>query len=186
MRLTDRLHHDLKQHLNLGDMAIDATAGNGHDTLFLAQTIGINGHVFSFDIQAKALENTRQRVMQHSNTAPVQYIQAGHEEMQTHIPVAYHGQIQAIVFNLGYLPQADHTIITTPKTTLSALQQSCDLLRQGGVIAILAYTGHHGGREEAESIKQWLPTLNKEFNHHIEIPKDTKGSPPEYITIYKV
>ncbi|MDQ6951976.1 MAG: class I SAM-dependent methyltransferase [Mariprofundaceae bacterium] len=186
MRLTERVHHDLKQHIHLGDTVIDATAGNGHDTLFLAQAVGKKGHVFSFDIQAQALKNTRQRVEKHPNTASVEYVHSGHEQMQAKLPLGYHGHIQAIVFNLGYLPQADHTMITTPQTTLNALQQACALLRQGGIISILAYTGHDGGREEAEAIKQWLFTLNVNFKHHIEIPQNTRLSPPEYIFIHKI
>jgi len=190
MRLTDRVHYDLKQHLHPGNKVIDATAGNGHDTLFLAQNIGETGRVFSFDVQIQALRNTRQRIDQyieeHSNISPVEYIHSGHEQMQAQLPVAVHGHIQAIVFNLGYLPQAAHTIITKPKTTLSALQQACELLRQGGIISILAYTGHQGGREEAEAIKQWLLTLHENFEFDIEIPQNTKLSPPEYIFIRKI
>lgn len=186
MRLTERVHHDLKQHLHAGDVVIDATAGNGHDTLFLAQIVGKKGHVFSFDIQSNALEKTRQRVQQHCPDATVTYIHHGHEAMQQKIPSIYHGHVQAIVFNLGYLPQASHHIVTTPKTTLDALQQACSLLHPHGIISILAYTGHEGGREEAEAIKTWLSTLNNDFEYHIEIPENTKLSPPEYIAIRRI
>jgi len=185
MRLTEQVHHDLKQYIHAGDCVIDATAGNGYDTLFLAQSTGVNGIVFSFDIQRQALEKTRQRVEQYDNIALVKYIPCGHEWMTTETPVFYHGKVQAIVFNLGYLPQAEHMIITKPTTTLAALQQSIVLLKQGGVISIVAYTGHEGGRNEAESIKQWLTTLGDSFEYHLEIPKDTRLSAPEYIFIKK-
>jgi len=186
MRLTERVHHDLKQCLHQGDVVIDATAGNGHDTLFLAQTVGEQGKVFSFDVQAQALEKTRQRVQKQSHIAAVIYVHSGHENMQSELPLSYHGHIQAIVFNLGYLPQADHAITTTATTSLDAIQQGCDLLCLGGMISILAYTGHEGGREEAEAIKQWLLTLHENFEFDIEIPQNTKLSPPEYIFIRKI
>ena len=36
----------LEKAVSPGDIAIDATAGNGHDTLFLAKLVGENGHVY--------------------------------------------------------------------------------------------------------------------------------------------
>lgn len=186
MRLTERVHEDLKKHVHAGDCVVDATSGNGHDTLFLAQLVGERGNVFSFDIQLQALEKTRQRVQASECLASIEYIHRGHECMQTAIPETYHGRIRAVVFNLGYLPQEDHAMITTPSTTLKALQQACTLLGQTGIISILAYTGHDGGREETEAIKQWLVTLPRNFEYHIEIPQNTRLSPPEYIFIHKI
>ncbi|MDQ6974864.1 MAG: class I SAM-dependent methyltransferase [Mariprofundaceae bacterium] len=186
MRLTERVHEDLKKHIHVGDCVIDATSGNGHDTLFLAQLVGVHGHVFSFDVQMQALEKTRQRVEAHECLAPIEYIHHGHEYMQLDIPAMYHGQISAVVFNLGYLPQANHTLITHPATTLCALQQSISLLCQGGVISVLVYTGHVGGRDEATAIKTWLLTLDDSFEYNVEIPSNTRISPPEYIFIRKI
>ena len=48
-------HRLLAQATPAGGTAIDATAGNGHDTLFLAQCVGANGRVYAFDIQPQAL-----------------------------------------------------------------------------------------------------------------------------------
>ena len=42
----------LLQAVNAGDTVVDATMGNGHDTLFLAEQVGPEGHVCAFDIQA--------------------------------------------------------------------------------------------------------------------------------------
>lgn len=39
----------------MGDTVIDATAGNGHDTVFLAQLVGRQGRVWAFDVQSSAL-----------------------------------------------------------------------------------------------------------------------------------
>ncbi|MDD3298972.1 MAG: rRNA methyltransferase, partial [Firmicutes bacterium] len=44
-----------------GDLTVDATAGNGHDTLFFASLVGEKGAVYAFDIQQRALDITRER-----------------------------------------------------------------------------------------------------------------------------
>jgi len=43
----------LKATVEEGDTVVDATAGNGHDTLFLAQLVGDSGQVYAFDVQKK-------------------------------------------------------------------------------------------------------------------------------------
>ena len=50
-------------HLHEGDTAADFTMGNGHDTLFLSETVGPSGHVFAFDIQQAALDRYNSRVI---------------------------------------------------------------------------------------------------------------------------
>ena len=40
----------IKEHIKQDSIVIDATCGNGNDTLFLARQVS-NGHVFGFDIQ---------------------------------------------------------------------------------------------------------------------------------------
>ncbi len=58
--------HDMIQKIVLpGDIVIDATAGNGNDTLFLAGLVGETGRVYSFDIQARAIEKTRKKLELH-------------------------------------------------------------------------------------------------------------------------
>ena len=44
----------IKQHIQDDSIVIDATCGNGNDTLFLAEQVP-NGKVFGFDIQKKLL-----------------------------------------------------------------------------------------------------------------------------------
>ena len=58
MRLTERAHTELKKFLNPGDQVIDATTGNGYDTVFLARQVGTNGKVFAFDLQAESIEES--------------------------------------------------------------------------------------------------------------------------------
>ena len=90
-----------------GDRVIDATCGNGHDTLFLAKIVGEKGKVFSFDIQPEALVNTR-RLLEANNLADrVHLIQSGHERMDSHV----HEKVAAVMFNLDYLPGGNHKLL---------------------------------------------------------------------------
>jgi len=186
MRLTEQVHHHLKQTLKTGDIAIDATTGNGHDTLFLAQCVGESGEIFAFDVQQQALLSAQKYLHKHHITTPVTWINKGHEHMLKYISAALHNKVQAITFNLGYLPHTDKSITTTPHTTLPALNASLSLLKSAGILSVLAYTGHDGGRDEAESVKAWAETLHDDFDINITIPQNTKFSPPEWICIQKL
>ena len=185
MRLTERAHHDLAQVLQHGDCAIDATAGNGHDTLFLAQQVGIHGKVFAFDIQPTALEQTKLRLQEHQLLDGVQLHLSNHAHMAQHIPAHLHGSIRAITFNLGYLPGTEHHIQTQAHNTEQALQHAANLLTKGGILSILAYTGHVGGREEADCVQTWINTQSIHFDIQQHIPKNTLKSPPEYTYMRK-
>ncbi len=141
-----------------GDRVIDATCGNGHDTLFLAKIVGEKGKVLSFDIQPEALANTR-RLLEANNLADrVCLIQSGHERMDDHV----HKKVAAVMFNLGYLPGGDHRIITRPDSTVTALAKSLQLLRAGGIVTMVVYNGHEGGREEKEALLNYCSNLNQE------------------------
>lgn len=185
MRLTEQVHDKLQDILQQGDIAIDATTGNGHDTLFLAQCIGKNGAIFAFDIQQKALKSAQLHLQKHHIQTPVTWLASGHEHMIEHIPQALHGKIKVITFNLGYLPHTDKSLTTCPNTTLPALNASISLLTHGGILSILAYTGHDGGREECEAVKSWARSLIQDFEISIHIPENTRTSPPEWICIEK-
>ena len=115
----------LKDRLRAGDVVVDATMGNGHDTLFLTQCVAPGGRVFAFDVQETALIETRKRVPEDMTTL----IHAGHETMRTHVPQELHGQISAVMFNLGYLPGTDKALITRTETTMIAVSEALELLR---------------------------------------------------------
>jgi predicted methyltransferase len=139
-----------------GDYAVDATVGNGHDTLFLARQVGSSGHVWGFDLQAAALDATRHRLMEHGLSERVTLIRDGHQHLAKHLPAAARGQLAAAMFNLGYLPGSDKRITTAPESTLTALGAARDQLRRGGLLSVLAYRGHCGGQEEADAVQRWL------------------------------
>ncbi|TKJ92098.1 SAM-dependent methyltransferase [Paenibacillus sp. CFBP13512] len=141
--------------------AIDATAGTGVDTLMLAKAAGRRGQVFSFDIQQDALDRTQERLDKEDQAklASVQLILDSHATMSQYIPEAQHGKIQVIMFNLGYLPTGDLSIITEPDSTLTALASAFDLLAIRGILTIVLYPGHAGGAEEAEAVQAWASSL---------------------------
>jgi hypothetical protein len=153
----------MSEHLKPGDITIDATAGNGADTHFLAQAVGSSGFVYAFDIQAAALENTRKRLDEAGVTrilAPVALIHAGHESMDKQIPTEHHGEIAGIMFNLGYLPGAAQDIITQSPSTILALEIALRLLCSGGLMTIVVYPGHEGGHQEAAAVYDWASELS--------------------------
>jgi len=147
--------------LEPGGLAIDATVGNGHDTVFLLQEVGPGGRVIGFDVQADALTATRERVRSRTPDASdrLRLVHAGHETMTNHLDADALGAVGAIMFNLGYLPGGDHSVTTQPATTRRALAASLDLLRPGGVLTIVAYPGHEGGDAVAEAVADWAASL---------------------------
>lgn len=162
--LVDEAHKAVRKILKSGDCAVDATVGNGHDTAFLARQVGPDGRVFGFDIQKKALEITRQRLQQNHSLNQVQLFQANHVQLRALIPGRFHGRIQAIMFNLGYLPGGDKTVITRTESTLAALEDSLKILSPEGLLSVLAYPGHPGGDRESENVLDWIRRLDS--NHY--------------------
>lgn len=170
--ITQQAHELLALHMR-GSLAIDATAGNGHDTLFLAQLVGPAGTVWAFDIQPEALRKTvlkleeqgisvELRLKSASPSVPkegcscVIAIEADHAAMAAHIPAEVCGHVSAVMFNLGYLPGADKSCITMTASTLAALNAAWELLAPEGVLSVVVYPGHPGGREEAEAVRRWI------------------------------
>src|SRR5690554_4350145 len=135
------------------DIVIDATVGNGFDTLFLAKCVGNQGKVYGFDIQLEALDHTKQRFSEDKDMASVLHVfQQSHAHMLEMIPQDEQGQISGIMFNLGYLPGYDHQVVTRLESTIPALKASIQLLRKGGILTIILYTGHSGAQEEANAV----------------------------------
>lgn len=158
--LTETSHNIVRERLQTGDTVIDATLGNGHDCLFLAKCVGEAGHVYGFDIQTKAITSSQQLLTQHQLDSRATLIQASHADMCQFIPSSFHGQIAAIMFNLGYLPGTDKAVMTQTQTTLQAIAVACGLLATHGVITALAYPGHAGGDEETRALQSWLEQLD--------------------------
>lgn len=172
--------------LEPGDVAVDATVGNGHDTLVLAQTVGAAGQVYGFDVQAEAIRQTRSRLVSTGVDAQVDLLQAGHEAMCRHIPSRSHGEVGAVMFNLGYLPGSESSLTTRPQTTLPALDGALEILRPGGVVTIVLYTGHEGGAEEAAAVDAWAADLPQSDVHALSYRFVNQGNhPPRLVALEK-
>lgn len=151
----------LEDRINTGDAVVDATVGNGHDTLFLAKCVGETGHVYGFDIQQQALDSAKARLQAEGCMEQVTLYQAGHEQMAGRLSEKLKGSIRAVTFNLGYLPGGDKQIITHAASSLQALTTAVEWLVPGGIITAVLYNGHPGGQEEQDSILDWASHLDQ-------------------------
>ena len=145
----------MKRTIRPGDTVVDATMGNGKDTLFLAELVGETGRVHAFDVQAEAVERTRERVEEAGFVQRVSLHLAGHETMKEHVQPG----IQAVMFNLGWLPGAQHAVTTLTETTLAAVQAACELIAPGGIVTVCVYPGHDEGKKELSALDVWAAEL---------------------------
>ena len=159
MRLTELAHDYLAQQLKPGDRAIDATAGNGHDSAYMAQLVGPEGHVLAIDIQPAAINATRARLEADGCLAQSELRVADHAHALQALSRKQANSLSVITFNLGYLPGSDKRIQTEPASTLDALHASSQLLQSGGLLLVTAYRGHPGGLSEADSVAEWMQQI---------------------------
>lgn len=153
-RITEVAHQMLAGRIEPGDKVLDATAGNGHDTLFLAEKVGETGKVYACDIQEEAIQHTRERLHAHGMEQRVELHLMSHAD----VPEEW-GPLAAAVFNLGYLPGSDETVITRGETTLIAVKKILSLLSNGGMLLLVFYVGHEGGKKEAEELEVFIGNL---------------------------
>ena len=172
----------LEKVLTKGDTAVDCTAGNGNDTSFLCDLVGASGRVYAFDIQKKALENTKSRLCAEGKAERVKLINDGHENLDKYISE----KVKVAVFNLGYLPGDTHNIITKAETTIEALKKLLDKISQKGAVVINVYYGHEGGKTEKEAVEKFCVSLNqKKYNVFVTKFINQINCPPELICIEK-
>ena len=177
-RPLEMAHDFLAQVITQEDIVVDATMGNGHDTLFLAK---LAKQVYAFDIQEQALEKTSQR-LQEAGLTNAELILQGHETVDQFVR-----EVKAAIFNLGYLPSADKSIITQPQTTLEALDKLCHMLVKGGRIAIMIYYGHEGGDIEKDAVMDFVSQLpQQEYTTTIYRTLNQINNPPFLVMIEKL
>ncbi|WP_249871127.1 class I SAM-dependent methyltransferase [Oceanobacillus saliphilus] len=154
-------HYLLEESIEKGEKVIDATCGNGNDTLFLSRIVGEDGHVYAFDVQEEAIAATRKALINNTRTN-VSLIHDSHENIADYINEK---EIGGAIFNLGYLPKSDKSIITKGDTTVNAIDVIVNLLKKGRLIVLVVYHGHEGGKEEKETLLRYLLHLDqKKFN----------------------
>lgn len=167
-------------------VAVDATLGNGHDTYFLAKLASAGGHVYGFDIQEQAIQATKVRLAEENLSDRVTLIHSGHEELNAFIPESAKGRITAAIFNLGYLPGGDKSIVTKPETTISAIEQLLELLAVEGIIVLVIYHGHEEGAIERDKLLQYVKELDQQKAHVLRYQfENQKNNAPFIIAIEK-
>ncbi|PKM81325.1 MAG: 16S rRNA (cytosine(1402)-N(4))-methyltransferase [Firmicutes bacterium HGW-Firmicutes-14] len=150
-------HNYININLKPGGVAVDATVGNGKDTLFLARRVGKSGRVYGFDIQRQAVETTAELLALHGYVDNVKLFNESHELVRKKIPEP----VDTVVFNLGYLPGGDHGIVTRAESTVRAVEDCLEILKPGGLICLVVYTGHPGGQKEQLRLETLLQGLDK-------------------------
>ena len=176
-------HAFLRTHVRPGAFALDATAGNGHDTLFLCRLVGAAGRVLAFDVQPQAVENTNARLRENGCG------QVGRAVLDSHANLAAYadpGSVDAAVFNLGYLPGGDHGVFTTPGVSVPAMRTALELLRPGGVMTVCVYYGGPQGMAEKDAVLAFLTSLPPEgYRVSVRDFSGRPGCPPIPVCIEK-
>ena len=149
-------HQIISSIVEKGDTVVDATAGNGNDTLFLAELVGEEGMVYSFDIQKQALSSTDKKLQEKQLKSRVKLINDGHQNIKKYITEP----IKAIMFNLGYLPGGNHSIGTKGCTTIEAIKGGMELLTVHGIISIVVYYGGDSGFDEKNEVMDFIKTID--------------------------
>lgn len=169
----------LSRYLKPGETAVDATCGNGHDTVALAR-LGA-GTIYGFDIQEEALRTTKEALLREGlYSHRVHLILDGHENMRQYIKEP----VQAVIFNLGYLPHASKETVTEKETTLKAVSEALALLKKGGLLCVTMYSGHPGGQEEKEALLSFAGCLDKTRYHAVYMNMlNQRKHPPEILLI---
>ena len=138
-------------------LCVDATCGNGGDTAFLCRLTAPEGRVLGFDIQPEAIASTRTR-LEKAGVPAGQY--ALHCDSHAHLlQYVQPGTADAVMFNFGWLPGADHAVFSTADSSIPALEAALQAVRPGGVVSAILYSGQVIGSGEKQTVLAWLRAL---------------------------
>lgn len=178
-------HELLEESVGRGEIVIDATCGNGNDTLFLSKLVGAEGTVYAFDIQKQAIKTT-QKLLQDEKRKNVKLIHDSHEHIDQYVPTNAVQHVGGAIFNLGYLPRSDKQIITKSDSTIAAIETLLRYIRIGARIVIVVYHGHDGGKEEKNAVLQFVRELDQTFYTVITYQFiNQRNNPPFVVAIEK-
>jgi tRNA A58 N-methylase Trm61 len=176
------------KHVKKGDIVVDATAGNGNDTLALSNLVGEEGKVYAFDVQEEAIERTWNLLVESSSFCSIGkealqiegntvLICDSHEKMSSYISET--GKVAAVVFNLGYLPSGDKSINTTAQSSVKAIDESLKILKKGGIVSIVMYPGTEIGEIERNEVLVYSQDLPPSEYHvcYCSFPNQSHMSP---------
>jgi len=178
-RLTETAHAAVRAVLGPGETAVDATAGNGHDTAFLAGLVGPGGRVFAFDVQSEALDRTAAR-LRAAGLTNVVLLRRDHADLAAALPADCEGRVGAVMFNLGYLPGGDKSLKTRAESSRAAVAAALGLVRPGGVVTVVAYPSHPGGADEAAAVRRFVEAVPPGYAAR-EIPSGNGAGPTLFV-----
>ena len=163
----DIIKRVISENVREGDICIDATAGRGNDTLFMAQIVGESGHVTAFDIQQDAVDSTKKLLEENGVSHRADVLLKSHSEMDA---LFDEGSVSCITFNFGWLPKGDHSVSTKKETSIEAIEKGLRLLKKDGIMTLIIYYGRDTGFEERDAILEYLPTIDSEKYTVLEMP----------------
>jgi len=179
-------HDLLKNSIREGDTVVDATCGNGNDTVLLSNLVGESGHVYAVDVQQQAIEKTKER-LEESKAKNVTCIHDSHAKLEQHLPEDLQGKIGGAVFNLGYLPRSDKQIITKGDSTITAVETLLTFLRKKALIVLVVYHGHEGGAEERDAVLSFVQSLDQKKYSVLKYQfLNQQNNPPFVLAIEKL
>ena len=172
----------IEQVMSEGGRAVDATMGNGHDTRWLCELAGDNGMVYAFDVQPEAVASTCANLTNAGLELRAKLICDGHQHMAEYV----REPVDVIVFNLGWLPGAEHGVTTLTQTTLQAVNAGLELLKEDGVMTICIYPGHEEGTREKHALLAWAEKLDdKRYDALLKTYVNQPNDPPLMLAVKK-
>jgi predicted methyltransferase len=171
----------LEQAVRPGDIAVDCTVGNGHDTLFLAQLVGEEGIIYGFDIQEQAITQTTNRLKEHNVFTRCELFLKGHEQVRKVISEQDYPRLKGAIFNLGYLPGGDKSVVTQATSTLAAVSALLEMMPSGGIIVLVIYHGHEEGKNEKNSVLSFVEQIDQRLAHVLKYEFINQVNDPPFV-----
>lgn len=170
--MVEHVHQQIKD-LQV-DIAVDFTMGNGYDTFVLSN---IAKQVYSFDVQDEALKETKKKLIGIYN---VKLIKENHLHFDKYVD-----KFDIGIFNLGYLPNSNHSITTEVRNTMQTIEKAVALLNPGGLLYMVIYIGHEEGQKEAREIESYVQQLHHRNYNIAKFSMLNKRQAPYVIEVEK-
>lgn len=176
-------HNMIQNYVSSGDQVLDATAGNGNDTIILAESVGEEGKVYAVDLQQTAIDKTNARLIQAGLKERVELHCMNHAEIDRLVLM----DLSLVIFNLGYLPGSEKKVTTQGVSTIQAIDASLRALRLQGLILITVYPGNDSGLREHTELQKYLQTLDQQLYDVMELKfPNRKNVSPYGVMIQKL
>ena len=175
-----------KEVVSYDDVVVDATCGNGKDSVELLKLLRREGgkKLVCVDVQEEAVQNTKGLLQDEwKGDVDIEYYQQSHETFPESLKQS---TVALVVYNLGYLPGGDDGTITRPDATIKSLDAAIALLRPLGMISLMLYEGHEGGKEEKERILEWARQLDSAMWNACHFDWSNRQKAPSLLLIRKM